>query len=121
MNRPKDKGTRFETATVRWFQSHGRRAVRRVLHGRADEGDVGTVINGVPVTVECKDRKRIELLKWFGEAEEEAANAGGEPMLVIHREGMGSARFGGNLAVMRLDTLERIAGEQIRPNGAPVR
>ena len=107
MVRPKDKGTRFETALVRWLLGHRFRAVRRVLHGNRDEGDVGAVINGLPVTIEAKDRKRIELLKWFEEAEAEAANGGGEAMLVIHRPGCGTATFGRNLAVMTLDTMGR--------------
>ena len=116
MVRPKDKGTRFETALVRWLLGHRFRAVRRVLHGNRDEGDVGAVINGLPVTIEAKDRKRIELLKWFEEAEAEAANGGGEAMLVIHRPGCGTATFGRNLAVMTLDTMGRIAdGGEGRP------
>ena len=108
--KPKDKGTRFETQVTRWLVDHGHRAVRRVLHGSADEGDVGAVINGRPVTIEAKDRKRIELLKWFEEAEREAANGGGVPMLVLHRPGMGPRRFGGNLAVVTLDGLEDLIG-----------
>lgn len=109
VNRAKEKGTKFETALTRWLLGHRFRAVRKVLHGRDDEGDVGAVIGGVAFAIECKDRKRIELLRWFEEAEEEARNAGAEPMLVIHRPGAGVARFGANLCVVRLDTLGRIA------------
>ena len=109
VNRAKDKGTKFETALTRWLQSRGHRAVRRVLHGRSDEGDVGAVINGIPVTIECKDRKRIELMKWMDEAEAEAANGGGHALLVIHRAGAGAKRYGSNLVVMTLDTMEVIA------------
>ena len=111
--RPKDKGTRFETSAVRWLRAKGHRAVRRVLHGRSDEGDVGAVINGVHFTIECKDRKRVELFKWFDETVEEAANGGGEPMLIIHRPGAGQKNFGKNLAVIELDTVEVMTGGRV--------
>lgn len=103
-NPSKDKGTKFETATARYMTAHGIPAERVALHGTGDKGDLRAMAGGKVLAVECKDRKRIEPVKWMAEAEREARNAGADiPVLVIHRPGCGAAKAGGNLVVMRLD------------------
>lgn len=109
VNRAKAKGTRFEGDAVSWLRSLGYRAVRRVLHGSKDEGDIGAVINGVPVTIECKDRKRVEALRWCEEAEAENANSGDAVWMVLwHRPGVGFRRFGRNLIIIEAEGLVRL-------------
>jgi len=103
-NRSKDKGTKFETATARYMSAHGIPAERVALHGTGDEGDLKATVRGMALAIECKDRKRIEAVRWMDEAEREALNAGADvPVLVVHRPGCGAAKAGGNLVVMRLD------------------
>ena len=74
MNRPRAKGTAFETEVVRYLQGHGHPyAERRALGGARDRGDVA----GIPgVVIEAKACKEIDLGTWVKEAETEAANAG---------------------------------------------
>lgn len=103
-NPSKDKGTKFETAIARYMTANGVQAERCALHGSGDVGDLRAVASGRVIAVECKDRKRIELGKWFDECESEGRNAGADmAVLVVHRAGCGPAKTGGNFVVMRLD------------------
>lgn len=75
MSASKDRGTKWETAVVRYLQeSIGTTAIeRRALHGTEDKGDIA----GIPDWVlECKDEQRITLSEYLKEAEREAENAG---------------------------------------------
>jgi hypothetical protein len=70
----KAKGTRGETAIVRFLRDHGfSYAERRALNGARDLGDI-TGIPGGPV-IECKNQNRHSLAEWIDEANAEAANA----------------------------------------------
>lgn len=111
-NPSKDKGTRFETMTARFLGDMGIRAERKALKGTSDEGDLRAVSGLWEFAVECKDRKRIELARWFSEAEAEAERCDATPLLVIHREGCGAKGFGGNLAVMRLEDFAELAADR---------
>lgn len=109
MNPSKDKGTKFETRVSRYLNGQGVPAERMALKGSADEGDLRAVSRCGPVSIECKDRKRISLKEWFEEAERESRNAGcAMPMLIIHRQGCGQASTGSNYAVMRLEDAARL-------------
>lgn len=73
VNRPKIRGTAWETQVVHalkragWFH-----AERRALHGNVDKGDVA----GIPgVVVEAKDCKSLTLGPWLKEAHAERDNA----------------------------------------------
>ena len=121
VNRSKAKGTRYESSEVRWWISRGFRAVRRVLHGRADQGDVGVVINGVPVTIECKACSRWELRKWMKETLAEARNAGDSVgMLSLKIQGVGDASFGENWVLLTHEGLVRIANGRAVQGGDAV-
>lgn len=74
MNANKQKGTKAETAIVRYLRANGHPdAERRALAGVADRADIA----GVPgVVIESKDCGRFELAKWLDEATKERDNAG---------------------------------------------
>jgi hypothetical protein len=69
-------GTRLETAVVRWMREHGWPFARRLAkEGAKDKGDV-TLGDGLPVTIECKARKKFDLAEAIRELEAEMENAG---------------------------------------------
>lgn len=102
MNPSKQKGTAFETAIVRWFESKGRFAKRIVLHGNKDEGDID--IGGLHL--EAKNCNSISLSTWIKEAEAEAANAGVPVLVVAKRKGISDP--GQSYVITTLDTLLEI-------------
>jgi Holliday junction resolvase len=103
-NPSKQKGTKAETAVVRYLEFHGYRAKRNALHGNADEGDIMADIGGLDVCIEVKNRKRIELAKWMGELSREKENAGADcGVLVIKPEGTGLEKVGKWWVVMEFD------------------
>lgn len=105
MSRQKTKGTRFETAAVRWLRSEGFEADRVALHGVADEGDVRLSNGTFDAVVECKDRKRYDWVGALDEAVAEAENAGASlGVALMHRPGCGDKAFGGNVVVMELES-----------------
>lgn len=112
VNPSKQKGTRFETQTARYLSDMGINAERKALKGTNDEGDLKATAGIWEFAVECKDRKKIELARWFAEAEAEAARCDATPLLVIHREGCGTKGFGGNFAVMRLEDFAELARDE---------
>lgn len=82
-NRPKEKGTRFETQVVRYLRERlaDDRIERRALHGSRDMGDVrGLRSHGFEGIVECKAvaawnaPKNLE--RWRAQAIAERGNAG---------------------------------------------
>lgn len=109
-NPSKDKGTRAETAVVRYLGEHGVRAERKALHGSADEGDVrADLADGVTACIEVKARKRVDLAKWMAETAAERDNAGaGVGILVVKPAGVG--RPGRWWACMELDDLMEAMG-----------
>ena len=76
VNRPKIKGTAWETQIVHalkragWFH-----AERRALQGGLDKGDIAGVIG---VCIEAKDCKSITLGPWLKELQAEVTNSGAE-------------------------------------------
>lgn len=84
-NRNKAKGTKAETAVVKFLKQHGVSAERKVLKGNKDEGDVRAVIDGVEYLFEIKAGKqtanpnRTQLTEWIRQSTVEAANAGIDP------------------------------------------
>jgi hypothetical protein len=102
-----DKGTRFETAVARYLSAAlGGGVERRAKHGRDDRGDLsGVFLRGLPVVVECKDRRRMELPAWLGEAEAERGNADAAYGVVVHhRAGRGAASMADQYVTMTLGT-----------------
>lgn len=75
-NRPRVKGTKWETACIHalkragWFH-----AERRALHGNVDKGDLA----GLPgIVAEMKDCKSLTFGPWLKEAHQERDNAGAD-------------------------------------------
>ena len=92
MSASKDKGTKFETAIVRYLNAEGfLGAERRALAGD-DCGD----ISGFPGwVIEAKNCARTDLGAWVDEAEREQVNAGAEFGVVWHhRRGKASPADG---------------------------
>ena len=90
VNRPRARGTAFETAVVRWLNENGYAAERRALAGSLDKGDIA----GVPDwTCELKNVKKPAYPQWIREAEAERINAGTRYGVVLakpHLVGLGS-------------------------------
>lgn len=72
MNRPRVKGTTWESAIVAFLRGRGAaHAERRALAGTSDRGDIA----GIPgVVIEAKNCARLELGTWLAEAEAERRN-----------------------------------------------
>lgn len=85
--RPKDIGTRAESAVVAYLQANGfPNAERRALAGVADHGDIA----GLPgVVIEVKDHGKIELAVFMNEKDAET-RPGETGVVWIKRRGRGS-------------------------------
>lgn len=85
----KRKGSAFERTIVGAFREAGWTRATRALAGAAeDRGDV----EGLPFVVEVKNRREMALAGWVDEANAEAANAGVDAGIVVHkRRGRGDA------------------------------
>lgn len=70
----KIKGTRFETDVLKYLRKLGHFADRLALAGKADQGDIVTIIAGQTYILECKNQKSINLPQFWREAQAEAAN-----------------------------------------------
>lgn len=86
----RDAGARFEREQAEYIQSAfpGRSIERRVRNGAKDRGDIGGVRNeftGGAVVIECKDTARMELPKWWREAQTERTNDGAEFGIIMHK------------------------------------
>ena len=82
-NPSKQKGTKGETAVVRWLREHGWPHARRIaLKGARDEGDL-TLGDGIPVAIESKAVKRWDPAGWMKEIEAEVTNSGAEVGFVV--------------------------------------
>lgn len=75
MYRPKDKGTRAETALCDYIQDEtGVETMRRTMQGGGnDRGDLRVV--GVSLMIESKATKSCQLNKWTGEVARQCVNA----------------------------------------------
>lgn len=107
-SREKAKGTRFERRVADYLsEALGIETLRMIAGAANDKGDVwGLSVGGHPVTVECKNRARLELSRWVDEAARESANAGTCCGIVVHhRPGRGAKRFGDTYVTMTLDSL----------------
>ena len=100
----KQKGTRFETDSVRFFEAEGLEARRLVEGGVLDEGDV---LCG-DWAIECKNRKRILLAKWFDKIAEKAERKGRRHALLVHRDGCGVKNFGMNYVTIEAAEFARL-------------
>ncbi len=121
MSRQKDKGTKFETACVRYLRKRleDDRIDRAAMRGNRDAGDIhGLVAHGYRGIVECKDvadvpKSRLERYK--AQTIVERGNADADfALLVIHTKGVGETRFGENDCHLQVRDLERVMGGEFR-------
>jgi len=119
-NKSGERGTRAETAVVRYLQAHGwPQAERRRLRGRNDPGD----ITGTPMvawSVKGGDAAKLasdELLrKWRKRADDILQNVDADyGILVVQRKGFGPANCGRWWAVMWLSELLNLHAEGLMP------
>lgn len=73
-NPNKQRGTQYETDSLRYFRSMGIEAERIVLAGSKDEGDLVLKIGGEPYVLELKNRRQMDLAGWVDESMGEAIN-----------------------------------------------
>ena len=74
VNRPKKKGTTFETGVVNYIRSLGHFAEKLRQSGAKDEGDIVTIIEGQTYVLECKAHKSLDLPAFWRQACVEAEN-----------------------------------------------
>jgi hypothetical protein len=72
-NRSKQKGTVWESAIVKWLQSHGFRYVERRTLAGVNDGGGGAGLPGV--VIEAKACKALTLSEWLNELDAEMVNA----------------------------------------------
>lgn len=72
MSRSKATGTRFETAVVNYLKEWFPTCERRALRGANDGGDLANL----PLTIECKATRTIDLAGALTEAKQAAARNG---------------------------------------------
>ncbi len=68
------KGSQFETDVMKFLRSVGLLAERLTKAGSKDEGDIVCVVTGNTYILELKNVKKLDLPKFWSEAEVEALN-----------------------------------------------
>ena len=68
------KGSQFETDVMKFLRSVGLLAERLTKAGSKDEGDIVCVVTGKTYILELKNVKKLDLPKFWSEAEVEALN-----------------------------------------------
>lgn len=90
-NPNKKKGTAAETKVVKYLESQGIKAYRKVLHGSKDEGDIELPVLNICLEVKAgkqtQDYNRKLFQEWLDQALTESYNAGEPCYLVIVRFG----------------------------------
>ncbi len=124
-NKPKAKGTSFETQCVRALQREleDTRIERRALHGSHDFGDIyGIRAHGSEGIAEAKNYAKwgaADLRKWQEQTIAERGNADADfALLIVHKDGCGAKRWRDNHCYLQLRDLARIAGPSLTVLGA---
>jgi len=103
------KGTQLETATVNWLRENGWPYARRIVkEGQRDKGDV-TLGDGISVTIEAKNEKKIDLAGGQRELMDEMENAGHSWGFTVHKK-RGTTNVGDYYAVLPVHILMNIIG-----------
>ena len=110
MSRERQRGTWFETAVSAYLaEALGRVVMRLGMGGVNDRGDIH--VDGLDMTIECKNHARMALAEWVDEAERESANAGTRCGVVVHkRKGRGNTRIADSYVTMRLGDFAALIG-----------
>ena len=110
------KGTKLETASVNWLKEHGWQWARRIVkEGTKDKGDV-TLGDGIPVTIECKNEKAMNISGAQRELAVEMANAGHKWGFAIHKK-RGTTDVGKYYAVLPVEVLMDILDSALEHEG----
>lgn len=115
MNKPKIKGTRWETLVARYLSEvMGTRVERRALHGGQDMGDLGPFrARGLEVIAECKNYAsfgQADVERWRRETDRERAAANADVALLVVNQGrIGEKTVGLARVDVRLDQLALMA------------
>jgi hypothetical protein len=113
------KGTKLETATVNWLRAHGWTFARRIVkEGSRDKGDV-ILGDGIPVTIEAKNTKAINLAGGQKELAVEMENAGNRWGFTIHKK-RGTTDVGKYYAVLPVEVLNDILHAALEHTGQDV-
>jgi hypothetical protein len=83
VSKSKSKGTAFETSLIPELSYWYPGTERRALQGANDKGDFN--MPGAPFIVEAKNVQSMSLGAWVEEANREAANAGLDFGVVVHK------------------------------------
>ena len=98
------RGTQLETAVVNWLHAHGWPYARRLAkEGAKDKGDV-TLGDGIPLTIEAKNRKGFDLAGTQRELKAEMVNANVPWGFAIHKK-RGTTDVGQYYAVLPVGIL----------------
>lgn len=107
---PRARGRRWQTAVRTWLEEHG-----HTVHERPagmDGDDLSVYIDGLAVSVECKDQARLDLAGWITQATAQAPpNA--VPVVIAHRKGR--AAVDDAYAVLTAADLLRLLEGRTRP------
>jgi hypothetical protein len=111
------KGTQLETAVKNWLRENGWVNARRIVkEGSLDKGDV-TLGDSIPVTVECKNTRTIQLAQGQKELAVEMENAGNCWGFTIHKK-RGTTDVGQYYAVLPVEVLNSILRSAIQAGDA---
>ena len=98
------KGTKHETAVVRYLNGRGWPYAKRIPKGGArDKGDV-TLGDGFPVTIQAKDRKGFEMAETQRGLAEQMKNAGVPWGFAVHKK-RGTTNVGDYYAVLPVSVM----------------
>jgi hypothetical protein len=113
------KGTKLETATVNWLRVHGWQWARRIVkEGQRDKGDV-TLGDGIPVTIECKNEKALNIAGGQRELKVEMENAGNKWGFAVHKR-RGTTNVGEYYAVLPVAVLMDILKVALEAEGQDI-
>ena len=88
-NKSKAKGTRAESSIVKYLVSHGIKAERRALHGKADIGDIlvnDELVIEVKAGQQTAAPSRTQMTEWLNQTIVEGENCGSPAVLCVVRD-----------------------------------
>ena len=129
VNRPKQIGTKAETATLKRVKRFFPRADRAALHGADDIGDLLNtgifcfeVKGGDAARIAAQSSTSREIDRWYAEARREAKAAGALiPVLVVQRRGVNYPDAGRWWAILSAADFAWIMGARGHENPSLVR
>jgi hypothetical protein len=111
------RGTQLETAARNWLRANGWPFARRITkEGALDPGDL-SLGDGIPVTIECKNEKKINLAGGAKELADEMRNNGHKWGFTIHKK-RGTTDVGRYYAVLPVEVLMEILYVALEAEGS---